>query len=56
METKKGMYKAIVVPTALYGSEDKVKNRVNVAEMSCARSMGEVTRRDKVRNKEIRRR
>ena len=40
METKRG----IVVPTALYGSEawvleNKVKNRMDVAEMSCLRSM-----------------
>ena len=59
METKRGMYEGIVVPTALYGSEawvleNKVKNKV--AEMSCLRSMCGVTRRDGVRNEEIRRR
>ena len=64
METKRGMYEGIEVPTALYGSEawvleNKVKNRMDVAEMSCLRSMCAlcgVTGRDKVRNKEIRRR
>ena len=40
METKRGMYEGIVVPPALYGSEawvleNKVKNRMDVAEMSC---------------------
>ena len=54
------MYEGIVVPTALYGSEawvleNKVKNRMDVAEMSCLRSMCGVTRRDRVRNEEIRR-
>ena len=61
METKRGMYEGISVPTALYGSEawvleNKVKNRMDVAKMSCLRSMCGVTRRDRVRNEEIRRR
>ena len=61
MKTKRSMYEGIVVPTALYGSEawvleNKVKNRMDVAEMSCLRSMCGVTRRDGVRNEEIRRR
>ena len=61
METKRGMYEGIVVPTALYGSEawvfeNKVKNRIDVAEVSLLRSMCGVTRRDRVRNEEIRRR
>ena len=61
METKRSMYERIVVPTALYGSEawvleNKVKNRMDVAEMSCLRSMCGVTRRDRVSNEEIRRR
>ena len=59
MKTKRGMYEEIVVPTAaLYGSEawvlkNKIKNRVDVAEMSCLRRMCEVTTG---RNEEIRRR
>ena len=36
--------------------ENKVKNRMDVAEMSCLRSMCGVTRRDRVRNEDIRRR
>ena len=42
METKRSMHDGIVVPTALYGSEawvleNKVKNRMDVAEMSYLR-------------------
>ena len=60
METKRGMYEGIVIPTALYGSEawvleNKVKNRMDVAEMSCLKSTCGVTRRDGVRNEEIKR-
>ena len=59
--TKKGMHDAIVVPTALYDSEawvleNKVKNRLDVAKISCLRSMCGVTWRNRVKNKEIRRR
>ena len=55
------MYEGIVAPTALYGSEawvfeNKVKNRMDVTEMSCLSSMCRVTRRDRVRNKKIWRR
>ena len=46
IETTRGMYEGIVVPTAaaLYGSEawvlvNKVKNRMDVTEMSCLMSM-----------------
>ena len=50
METKRGMHEGIVVPTALYGSEawvleNKVKNRMDVAEMPYLRSMCGVTRK-----------
>ena len=59
MEIKRGMYEGIVVPTVLYGNEawvleNKVKNRMNVTEMSCLKRMRGVTRRDRVRNEEIR--
>ena len=61
MEITRGMYEGIIVPTALYGSEtwileNKMKNRMDVAEMSCLGSMCRVTRRDRVKNEEIRRR
>ena len=36
--------------------ENKVKNKMDVAEMLCLRSVCGVTRRDRVRNEEIRRR
>ena len=54
------MYEGIVVPTALYGSEawvleNKLKKRMDVAELSCLRSMCGMTRRDRVTNEEIRR-
>ena len=44
IEIKRGMYEGIVVPIALYGNEawvlgNDVKNRMDVAEMSCLRSM-----------------
>ena len=53
---KRGMYEEIVVPTALYGIEAWVlENRVDAAEMSCLRNMYGVTKRDRVRNEEIRR-
>ena len=42
--SKRDMYEGIVVPTAMYGSEawvleNKIKNRMDVAEMSCLRSI-----------------
>ena len=44
METKRGLNEGIVVSIALYGSEalvleNKVKNRVDVAELSCLKRM-----------------
>ena len=61
METKTSMYEGIVVPTALYGNEawvleNKIKNRIDVTVMSCLRSMCGVTRRDRVKNEEVKRR
>ena len=57
METKRGMYEGIVAPTALYGCKAWVlANKAKNTEMSCLRSMGGVTRRDRVRNEEIKKR
>ena len=61
METKRNMHEEIVEPTTLYVSEawvleNKVKNRIDVAEMSCVRSMCGVRRRDRLKNEKIRRR
>ena len=58
---KKSLYERVVVPTVLYGSETwglKVneRNRLNVFEMRCLRSMCGVSRLDRLRNEEIRRR
>ena len=61
MNVKRKLYEGIVVPTALYGAETwnvgtTEKKRLNVLEMRCLRSMCGVTRRDRIRNEEIRRR
>ena len=61
MNVKRKLYEGIVVPTALYGAETwnmgtAEKKRLNVLEMRCLRSMCGVTRRDRIRNEEIRRR
>ena len=61
MNVKKRLYEGIAVPTALYGAETwnmgmADKKRLDVVEMRCLRSMCGVTRRDRVRNEEVRRR
>jgi hypothetical protein len=61
MEAKMGMYNGIVVPTGMYGSEvwisdENTRHRMNVMEMACLRSMCGVTRMERLRNVEIRRR
>lgn len=61
MNAKKRLYEGVVVPTALYGAETwnmgvAERKRLNVVEMKCLRSMCGVTRYDRVRNEEVRRR
>ena len=61
MDAKRKLYEGIAVPTALYGAETwnmsvKDRRKLNVMEMRCLRSMCGVTRRDRIRNEEIRRR
>ena len=61
MRVKKSLYESIVVPTVMYGGEswglvEKEKRRLNVMEMNCLRNMCGVTRRDRVRNEEVRER
>ena len=61
MDAKRKLYEGIAVPTALYGVETwnmsvKDRRKLNVMEMRCLRSMCGVTRRDRIRNEEIRRR
>ena len=59
MEAKRGLYESIIVPTALYGLETWVlktedKNRLDVMEMKCLRTMSGVTKWDRIRNERIR--
>ncbi len=61
MNAKRRLYKGVVVPTALYGVEtwnvrETERNRLDIFEMMCLRSMVEVTKMDRVRNEEVRRR
>lgn len=61
LEVKRELYERIVVPTVMYGSETwamraEEKNKLDVTEMNCLRSMCGVTRRDRVRNEVVRRR
>ena len=58
---KKTLYQQVIVPTVTYGAEtwglgEAERCRLNVFEMKCLRPMVGVTRRDRIRNEEIRRR
>ena len=55
------LYEVVIVPTALYGAEvcgmrSAERRKVNVLEMKCLRSLVGVSRMDRVRNDEVRRR
>ena len=59
MNVKRVLYEKVIVPTVTYGSElwgMKVNERqkLNVFEMKCLRSMAGVTRFDRLRNEEVR--
>ena len=61
IKAKKCLYEGVIVPTALYGAEawgmgSAERRKVNVLEMKCLRSLFGVSRMDKVRNEEVRRR
>ena len=61
IKAKKCLYEGIIVPTALYGAEawgmrSAERRKVNVLEMKCLRSLVVVSRMDRVRNEEVRRR
>ena len=61
INAKKCLFEGVIAPTALYGAEAwsmrGAKNtKVNVLEMKCLRSMIGVSRMDRVRNAEVRRR
>ena len=61
IEAKKYLYEGVIVPTALYGAKARnmrsaERRKVNVLEMKCLRSLVGVSRMDRVRNEEVRRR
>ena len=61
IKAKKCLYEGVIVPTALYGAEawgmrSAERRKVNVLEMKCLRSLGGVSRMDRVRNEDVRRR
>ena len=60
MDAKRRLYEGVIVPTVLYGAETwnvrkEERNKLNVMEMRCLRSMLGVSRVDRVRNEEVRR-
>ena len=61
IKAKKCLYEGVIVPTALYGAEacgmrSDERRKVNVLKMKCLRSLVGVSRMDRVRNEEVRRR
>lgn len=61
INVKKKLYECCAVPTTVYGAETWSmkagdKRKLNVFEMKCLRSMCGVTRWDRLRNEEVRRR
>ena len=61
IKAKKCLYGGVIAPTALYGAEtwgmrSAERRKVNVLEMKCLRSLVGVSRMDRVRNEEVRRR
>ncbi len=59
INTKSRLYDGIVVSTALCEAEtwnvrEAERNRLDIFEMRCLRSMAGVTRMDRVRNEEVR--
>ena len=61
IKAKKCLYERIILPTALYGAEawgmrSAERRKVNVLQMKCLRSLIGVSRMDRVRNEEVRRR
>ena len=60
IKANKCLYEGVIVPTALYGAEAwrmrSAERRKVVLEMNCLRSLVGLSRMDRVRNKEVRRR
>ena len=57
----KGLYEGVIEPTELYGAEawgmrNAERRKVNVLAMKCLRNFVVVSRMDRVRNEEVRRR
>ena len=61
IKAKKCLYEGVIVPTAFYvaeawGMRSAERRKVNVLEIKCLRSLVGVSRMDRVRNEEVRRR
>ena len=61
INANKCLYEKVIVPTALYGAEawgvrSAERRKVNVLVIKCVRSLVGVSRMDRVRNEEVRRR
>ena len=61
IKAKKCLCEGVIVPTALYGAEalgmrSSERRKVNVLEIKCLGSLVGVSRVDRVRNEEVRRR
>ena len=61
IKAKMCLYEGVIVSTSLYGAEawgmrSAKRKKVNVLEMKCFRSLVGVSRTDRVRNEEVRRR
>ena len=61
IKAKKCLYEGVIVPTALYGAEawgirNADRRKLNILEMKCLRSLVGVSRMDRARNEEVRRR
>ena len=58
IKAKKCLYEGVIVPTALYGAGawGLRSTEMNVLDMKCLRSLFGVSRMDRVRNEEVRRR
>ena len=59
VRVKRELYERVVVPTIMYGSESwglrvEEREKLDVAEMKCLRSMCGVTRMDRIRNEVVR--
>ena len=61
IKAKKCLHEGVIAPTALYGAEswgmrNVDRRKVNVLEMKCLRSLVRVSRMDRVRIENVRRR